>query len=60
MTMEKLKPLVKDKSKIDNFLRDHGRNIKKDDLLKIIYDEEGLNEPVVTPAKLSYSSSDNN
>ena len=60
MTMEKLKPLVKDKSKIDNFLRDHGRNIKKDDILKIIFDEEGLNEPVVTPAKLSYSSSDNN
>ena len=29
MTMDKLKPLVKDKSKIDNFLRDHGRSIKK-------------------------------
>ena len=34
--------------------------LKKDDLLKIIYDEEGLDEPVVTPTKLSYSSSDNN
>ena len=58
--MEKLKPLVKDKSKIDNFLRDHGRNIRKDDILKIIFDEEALNDPIITPAKLSYSSSDNN
>ena len=60
MTMEQLKPLVKDKSKIDNFIKDHGRNYKKDDLLKIIFDEEGLNEPIITPANLSYSSSDNN
>ena len=60
MTIERLKTLIKDKSKIDNFLRDHGRNFKKDNLLKIIFDEEGLNEPIITPAKLSYSSSDNN
>ena len=39
---------------------DHGRNLIKNDLLKIIFDEEGLNEPIITPAKLSYLSSDNN
>ena len=54
LTMEKLKHLVKEKSKIDNFLRDNGRNIRKDDILKIIYDEEGLNDPFVTPVKLTY------
>ena len=53
MTVEQLKSLVKDKSKIT-------RGIKKPELLEIIYDEEGLNEPVVTPAKLSYSSSGDN
>ena len=53
MTVEQLKPLVKDKSKIT-------RGIKKPELLEIIYNEEGLNEPVVTPAKLSYSSSGDN
>ena len=47
MTVDQLKALVKDKSKIT-------RGIKKPELLDIIYDEEGLNEPVVTPAKLSY------
>ena len=53
MTVEQLKPLVKDKSKIT-------RGIKKPELLEIIYNEEGLHEPVVTPAKLSYSSSGDN
>ena len=53
MTIDQLKPLVKDKSKIT-------RGIKKPELLEIINDEVGLNEPVVTPAKLSYSSSGDN
>ena len=54
MIVDQLKSLVKDKSKIT-------RGIKKPELLDIIYDEEGLNEPIVTPAKLSCSSSaDNN
>ena len=45
MTVEQLKHIVKDKSKIT-------RGIKKPELLEIIYNEEGLNEPVVTPAKI--------
>ena len=43
-----------------NRMKKIDEDIKKDDLLKIIFDEEGLNEPIITPAKLSYSSSDNN
>ena len=41
--IDQLKSLVKAKSKII-------RGIKKPELLEIIYDEEGINEPVITPA----------
>ena len=54
MTVDQLKKLVVDTSKIT-------RKITKNELLEIIYEEEGFNEPILTPAKLvhSYSSSSN-
>ena len=50
MTVENLKKLVIDTSKIT-------KKITKNELLEIIYEEEGLNDPIITPAKLVHSYS---
>lgn len=50
MTVEQLKKLVIDTSRIT-------RKITKQELLDIIHEEEGLNDPILTPAKLVHSYS---
>ena len=50
MTVENLKKLVIDTSKIT-------KRITKNELLEIIHEEEGLNDPILTPAKLVHSYS---
>ena len=51
MTIATLKPMIKDKSKIENFQKNTGKNLNKPDVLEMIYEQEGLNEDVFTPTK---------